>query len=487
MGKRQRRWDILLAALLLLALGLLFVPECDDCYFVFWEFGSWRDFLLTRPITEGAKVVGVPANGRYLGNLLGVIQGKLYFSPLGALRGLAMGGALLALVLLLARRLEIRGIRGREALLLALSLLLLAPRGLWQQVCSWGAGLVNYLLPTVGLLLLLRLMEREEGGWVWTGLTAVLAFSCCLFMETVTIYLALAGPAVLIWALARRREALVRAAALCLGSWAGAWVMFTAPGYAQAGSDTRAIGLELAWENLHRIVAEALVLPAAAALLISGLLLWLLRRQGCPRWKLWGCLLALVHLGCLAEAAGDLVRTWSLYGGRQLALGCALALLWLICLAEWRDCPARRRVWLLALSLCVLDAPLLFVSPVGPRNFFPGYAALLLVVVQLYGQARAEGLRPMRWLGVPAAAAALALVLIYGCNCAVYHQRLSEARQQVEAGAAELTLPLLPFNGWVTNELPGKGDISYLVYRDTPWDVAFTFLPYGQWEQQARG
>ena len=28
------------------------------------------------------------------------------------------------------------------------------------------------------------------------------------------------------------------------------------------------------------------------------------------------------------------------------------------------------------------------------------------------------------------------------------------------------------------NELPGKGDLSYLVYRDKPWDVTFTFVPY---------
>ena len=56
-------------------LGLLFVPECDDCYFIFWKFDSWQDLLLTRPNTQDALVVGVPHNGRYLGNLLGLILG----------------------------------------------------------------------------------------------------------------------------------------------------------------------------------------------------------------------------------------------------------------------------------------------------------------------------------------------------------------------------------------------------------------------------
>ena len=38
---RKNRLVVLLALL-----GLLFVPECDDCYFVYWSFDSLRDWLL---------------------------------------------------------------------------------------------------------------------------------------------------------------------------------------------------------------------------------------------------------------------------------------------------------------------------------------------------------------------------------------------------------------------------------------------------------
>lgn len=34
MTTRRRRWDVLLSAALFLLLALLFVPECDDCYFI---------------------------------------------------------------------------------------------------------------------------------------------------------------------------------------------------------------------------------------------------------------------------------------------------------------------------------------------------------------------------------------------------------------------------------------------------------------------
>ena len=209
--------------------GLLFVPECDDCYFVYWSFDSLRDWLLTRPSTAGVEIVGVPENGRYLGNLLGVLQGKLYFIPVVGpiLRGLLMGGALWALVYLLARRAR-RGPVGRgEAFSMALALVLLAPRGIWQEALSWGAGLVNYLLPMVILLVLLELFARRRPPSAL--LAGALAFCGCLFMETATILLAAAGAcAGLLFRRSDRRRA---ALGLWLGSWLGALVMFTASGY----------------------------------------------------------------------------------------------------------------------------------------------------------------------------------------------------------------------------------------------------------------
>ena len=44
---RGGRLPAALALIGLALLGLLFVPECDDCYFVYWSFDSLRDWLLT--------------------------------------------------------------------------------------------------------------------------------------------------------------------------------------------------------------------------------------------------------------------------------------------------------------------------------------------------------------------------------------------------------------------------------------------------------
>ena len=154
--RRTRFYRPVLLLGLFFLLGLLFVPECDDCYFVYWEYDSLKNFLLTHPIPEDMHAYGVPANGRYLGNLVGVLQGKLYFTPFGWLRGLFMGGVLAGMTLLLGQRFAPDGERKGEGFALAFSLVALAPRGLWQQVYSWGAAFVNYLLPMAGILILLR-------------------------------------------------------------------------------------------------------------------------------------------------------------------------------------------------------------------------------------------------------------------------------------------------------------------------------------------
>ena len=83
--------------LALIVLAALFFPESDDCYFVYWQYDSLADLFLTRPVTDGAQIVGVPQNGRYLGNLIGVLLAKCFETPLFFLRPAYCAGGLLLL------------------------------------------------------------------------------------------------------------------------------------------------------------------------------------------------------------------------------------------------------------------------------------------------------------------------------------------------------------------------------------------------------
>ena len=126
--RRISPWNgALLLAMLVLA--ALFILESDDCYFFYWKYDSLLDFLLTQPDTTHAKIVSVPQNGRYLGNLIGVCLAKCFESSLFPLRIVYFAGGLFLLSWGGACALA-RPERKREAFFFLLSMLLLAHRGI---------------------------------------------------------------------------------------------------------------------------------------------------------------------------------------------------------------------------------------------------------------------------------------------------------------------------------------------------------------------
>ena len=474
---------LILAAMVLAA---LFFLESDDCYFVYWQYDSWKDFLFTRPDTDGALIVGVPQNGRYLGNLIGVLLAKSYETPLFFLRVVYFAGGLLLLAY--GGACSVCPERRREGIFLLLSLLILSFRGIWQEVYSWGAAYVNYLTP-MALMLLLPSLLRGDGRrrpWSRRALLAGLSFVCCLFMETVTIFLFLSSliAAGVLWKTARHRWK--EGAALLLGSALGTAVMFLAPGYSAVNSDgLRELGLALLGESLAQTLVGVVVRPALTALLITGLLLRHLKRQGGRAWLFCGAAALLLHGICLWVWALDLAdpgETVELPPAEPLlvGIGAVLAILWLVMLFLWKG-HTKWRTAALAGALCLVSGPLLVIAVSGNRYFFPSYVMLALAALSLYGGAREEGLRPMVWVRGVALGAACALIVIYFCNNAVFRQRLEYGRARAAEGAEQVTLPLVPFPGYARNEQQWKGDVSYLIYREAPWDVAFTFIPYDQW------
>ena len=492
MPLNKRRISLWNAALLLsvLVLAALFILESDDCYFFYWKYDSLLDFLLTRPDTSHAKIVSVPQNGRYLGNLLGVCLAKCFESPLFPLRIVCFAGGLFLLSWGGAASL-VRRTRRREAFFFLLSMLLLAHRGIWQEVYSWGAAYANYLTPMALLCCLPPLLGRAErarrpGGWY--VLLLLVSLACCLFMETVSLFLLAAASLALLAQLWTRRRLPAPFLWLWLGAAAGAAVMFTAPGYGAVGSDgLREAGLGLMYQNVLSIFIGTLVRPAIPALIITGFLLWHLRRQGCRWWPVCALISIPIHAVCLAEWARDLADPGNLLlpdPSLPLALvGTALAALWLVMVLLWRNRPAKRKVLLLILALCLFSAPLLVVSIGGNRNFLPGFVVLCLVCLVLYDSAREAGLKLLLWPRALALVACCALIFVYGVNCRFYYQRMSYAREQVSAGAEQITLPLLPFAGFARNEQEWKGDLSYQIYRETPWDVGLIFVSYEKWIQ----
>lgn len=462
---------------LLLLLGFLFVPECDDCYFAFWRYDSFKDFLITQPSHDYGLLVGIPENGRYLGNILGVLLSKVYFTQFCFVHGLIMTAGFSLLIYGLAKSMHNDRISWMEALSLSFAIFIFAPRGIHQEVYSWGAAWVNYLLPMIGVLFLFQWPDSAQSKkHVWPVL--FVSFACCLFIEPITILLA--GFAFVATAASYngylpKKQAI----AFCIGSWVGAFIMFTAPGYFHGTNESRVVSLSLIAKNLPVIFTQTFQRPAILAAVISFLFVWLLHRQGNHRWKFFMFVLVPMHVFLFILYLRDLFYTTEHYNRYGIAISFILPVLWVTMLMLWRNGKEKRSCFIVILAMFLLNGPLLIVSPIAPRNFFPSYLCLTMIAIFLYQAARAQGLGSFEKIRYIAAAAAICLIFVYACNFFVYHHRLKDAQSQVACGATEVTLPLVPFPGWTVNEYRGKGDLSYIIYRQTPWDVDLEFVPYG--------
>lgn len=483
--KQTHRYVDIALLFAVLLLSALFILESDDCYFAYWQYDTFWDFLRTQPDTQHALIVSVPQNGRYLGNLLGVVLAKAYDSPLFPIRILYFGGGILLLAAGSGLSFGAQ-LRRREALFFTLALLILAHRGIWQEVYGWGAAYVNYLTPMIGLVFLPHFIKNEGRAYARLRLLflASLSFVCCLFMETVTIFLVLAATLGLLGFLGIRRQLVPNYVALWLGSALGAAVMFSCPGYHAVGSDgLREMGVDFICHNLSTILVSTLIRPTLVALLITGLLLWHLRQQNCPFWRVLAALALPIHAICIWEGVRDLFEVgqpapWLVW------VAVVLAALWVVMLLLWRGGSAKLQVLGLVAALCLFSGPLLVIFIGGNRIFFSSYVVLTLVALTLYAAARAQGMTLLLWPRALALILSLALIFIYSCNCVVYRQRLAFGREAATTQVDYVTLPILPFPGFARNEQQWKGDISYQVYRETPWDLDFYFIPYRQWAQQ---
>lgn len=610
MGKRKssdfrHRVYLLLLCAFFFVLACWFVPECDEYYFQYWSFDSLSDFIHTNPRDTGVLLVGIPANGRYLGNALGILQAKLYAVPGGVyLRAALFAACSIGLLRLLYNyflqmtkisqegdklaeetgRTERRRLLKSGGFALCALLLVGAPYGIYSQVLAWGAGFANYVPPAAAMVFLwLNLFgttrngenkgdEAGKGGKkAVLGRRIVLfsvAFAAQLFAEPVTVYFLFFGAALTAngWIWYRKMSCLqggeaavgkavalqhtILAAWMFLGFLAGAALMFSDSGYRQVGGDGRAVTVENMVRNLAIIASEVvvnhpLITPLLSLLLIAAAFCSLRegarRRESCEPhsrkpgnrksygykshgykshgygfhkgmayavWLVLTVLLIPLHVFLFRSNALVIADRLFAYEDVNIFVGAAIAAIWIGLLILWSmgggsqekdggshaaawPCSyahtVRGRLWFWVGSLVIANGPLLVLYPIKSRHFFLSYIILCLVALELYGwlAGRIDWLsrtKMTRLMQAATIACCVGLLFVYCENNRVHQERMAYAKEQIDRGASEVTLPLLPYRAFVTNEGTSKGDISYVCYREEPWDVKFRFVLWEEWK-----
>lgn len=466
-------------------LALLFPYSGDD-----WAWGSAVGI-------ERLQTLFANYNGRYVGDLA-----ILLLTRMGFLSRITVAAVVTLTIFLI---LDLSENRSRSGYLVTVALFLAMPLGLWREGVVWLSGFSNYALAALLMLIYLRAAKRDwqaagEGRKSAVGYAGVLllGFVSALCVEHVTLYLVVASVCVLI--AHRRRFGRFSAEGLCwTGSFiSGALMMFSNGAYRLAAAPDPAYQVirtsaggsaitELVGKVMDTIAGLAIAQNVALDAVLVVLICLLAARAAdggaaARRRRYLPFGLACGGVFLMMVAAQDLSRRLvfrSLSGAGAMLLLAAILLTASTLLPGARD---RLIVWVAALSVVVLIAPLAIVDPIGPRCFLPTYL-LMLVIVAVFSRNVADlaGGRYTSWSTVFFALVSLVLlatnIFIYASVSSAASTRLEAIRGQAATGQTRIATKKLPFPGYVhaPDPLWYPLDYRFNLFYGLPGNLKFTF------------
>lgn len=454
-------WIGFLSLLLFLVLAYFFPYSHDD-----WFWGTsdsdWNSVLRT--------------NGRYLGSLFSLILTRSVF-----LKTVVVGGCCWSVCYLLYK------IAGGQHYRLYLSVIfgfLVMPKTILAQAVVWTSGFSNYVPPVLLILLYFYLIKNVVGNQIpqyakWScAVSFTLGLAGGLFMENITIFNVLLGVFVLIFVKTKFQKVYSVHVAFLVGAILSAALMFSNPIYLEifTGNDPvnyRTVEISGIASIVKRVVDNA-------AVIIRYLFL------GNPfLFTAFTVLLSIFARKNLQEHIGK--KIWIVSG---LAVNwVSVLIIWVGCFLSYGQMSQIPSIILVALALfsllfiissiylvfcCILDtrvkymvlfpiacaivcaAPLLIVSPIGPRNFFGMHIFLAMSFAFMITYLLKKQIVPLQMkkalfsiLGVCVGVACVFYLVLFGSLHINDVKRIAFARAQSENGAQVIYLAELVDYGYV--------------------------------------
>lgn len=476
------------AALFFFVIGMLLPYTHDD-----WAWGS--QIGLDRLNGAFANY-----NGRWGGNLLVIILTRSRF-----LRALAYASAFSS-ILYFSWRFASSNKRPLS-LLWCFVFLLLIPRGQIAQVLSWTAGFSNYAAGTALMLPIVWIIYRQlfdndsisikrhsqHKNIYLTVLPVIfiIAFAAQLFVEHITIYLLILCIFAFAFDYIRHKKINYLLLILVIAAIAGTIIMFSNNAYSPEALSDPGNYQQIKLNNIGAIIIHAVgawcgvVAPmllldnAALCLALSGISLLLLMKTK-PRSYFLSALPSILLIllliyrtinpivfdtvpNSLSEIPLSKIIQCGLEGGAVISFFIRLVRTVL----EFRDKNVCVRCMFLLVSICILTAPLLIATPIGPRNFFAAYILLTALLIQLSEQYISQSdfsilkLKKCTIKKIAATTASASCVVIctsyiimFGYINICDNQRIEAVKEQIAAGDQVITLKALPFENYLHGSSP---------------------------------
>jgi len=290
---------------------------------------------------------------------------------------------------------RLAGLRSAAFLPLVLLLILFPSVGVFRQAIAFNAGFMAHAAPVFFILLILVVLQEEDGKWRPFALLG-LGIISSLFVETVTIFLALFSLAYLIFGLSNKRLTGSHLS-LISGSALGSLIMFMSPEYRRiAAGETSYYNVPVGGGSLISRLTERLAETAPELALhfaIDMAPLWILVAL-VVTFSAWpyvnghlaptiaigvmlGVSVVLFSLRQIGHAANSPLASTIVLVSYALMVIAAGGVLFSRAKSHWRIAS----LWIISGAISVM--PLLVILPFGPRNFFIASTFFLIGTITL--------------------------------------------------------------------------------------------------------
>lgn len=448
MQNLKKQWPKVVTFVAIFILALLFPYSNDD-----WAWGSSTGLMRLHTFFKDY-------NGRYLGNLL-----VLLLTRSNILKALVMSGTYTGIAALCQK---IVNKNDDRIFFIVLTSLFLADKTLLRQTIVNTSGFTNYTFCMLLVLIYVAyLSDKEKRAQTVPdkpktyvcALLLLLGICTALFMEHITIYIVLLSAFVCIAYRKKNKKFPRDHISYFIGSVIGSALMFTngayihvARGddfYRQTSSTTKDAAVK-ACKNLFLTLSENTIANQIVVnVIVALMIIYLLARHTNSKSKknstlsIGGIIVTLaVNMYFIAILLNNSWRPLLRYTN---ALTGVIAVVYyvflLVCLSNViEEKSARNRMLFYLISIGVLTAPLLVLSPVTPRCALPMYIFYILLMCELYSYTVAEKLdRKHKKLSNAVFVfcfcfAFLYLLSIYSYVCHKNSCRISDINTQIESG-----------------------------------------------------
>lgn len=483
--------------------GIMFIVLTIICYMFPYTHDDWA--WGTSIGLDRLNSLFYNYNGRWLGNLLVILLTRSR-----VLRALVISTILSLIVYMIKKNVSFKNNCSKYILI---SLLLLMPVNIIAQSVAWTAGFTNYVIPVLIVLIFMYLNrnifsndEIKISNKLIIPLL-LLGFSCSLFMEHMTIYNVLLSICVVLYFLIAKKKMIWANLAYSIGSIAGTILMFSNGAYHAVvnSQDTyRSIeqgnifarALNVYFNSFYKLfIQNNTVLNLFIGIVCICLIYKYLQKNKDTLSKIIKALIYSVSFIIVLYISYSLfikvmgnsyifsnkVLDRYLEGIMVILYYIATFITIFVCIDDKKR---KYRLLFELISVVIISAPLLIVTPIGPRCFFPTYVWFAFFAIDCFDYIAVNC--KIQTLIIFKTCSIILLtffLIIYGQVYRIDCKRISYI--QVHQNDEKLILPNLPYDNYMQVPNP-KTNVFYMRFKlfyGINENSTLKFVSYKEWQE----